>query len=99
MIELVIAIAITGLITGGITMGIFQVIDMNARTSNHMTAVNQVQNAGYWVSLDAQMAQSVNAAGASGFPLTFTWTDWNGDEYQVDYTLEDVGGSTLKNLH
>ncbi len=90
LVELIIAIAITGIITGGITMTIFQIFSGNTRTSNHMTAVRQVQNAGYWVSHDAQMAQSVVITGVSGFPLTLTWVDWeSGDVYQVVYTLED----------
>jgi len=88
LVELLVAIAITGLITGGITMTIFQVFAGNARTSNHMTAVRQVQNAGYWISHDAQMARGVVITGVSGFPLTLTWTEYvSGDEHQVVYTL------------
>jgi prepilin-type N-terminal cleavage/methylation domain-containing protein len=85
--ELILAIAIAGIITGGITMTIFQVFSGSARTSNHMTAVRQVQNAGYWVSLDTQMAKIVDAPGATGFPLTLTWTDWANDDHQVVYSL------------
>ena len=85
LIELLVAIAITGLITGGITMTIFQVFSGNTRTSNHMTAVRQVQNAGYWVSHDAQMAQSVVITGLSGLPLTLTWTEWDGMVNEVTY--------------
>jgi len=88
LVELVIAIAITGIITAAITMAVFQVFNMNTRTSNHMTAVRQVQNAGYWVSRDAQMAQGVVITGVSGFPLTLTWTDWEtGEVHQVIYDL------------
>lgn len=88
--ELMLAIAITGVITGGVTTTIFQVFNMNTRTSNHMTAVRQVQNAGYWVSHDALMAQRVVITGVSGFPLYLTWTDWeSGDVHQVTYTLAD----------
>ena len=47
-IELILAVAITGIITGGITMAITQLLIGNARTSNHMVAIRQVQNAGYW---------------------------------------------------
>ncbi len=89
MIEVVIAIAITAIITGSITMSIFQVFDGNIRSSNHMIAVRQVQNAGYWVSHDTLMAQSVvTDGGATGFPLTLTWTEYvSGDEHRVVYTL------------
>jgi len=66
-------------------MTIFQVFSGNTRTSNHMTAVRQVQNAGYWVSHDAQMAQSVVITGLSGLPLTLTWTEWDGMVNEVTY--------------
>ncbi len=60
LIELVIVIAITGIITAGITMTIFQVFNMNTRTSNRMTAVSQVQHAGKLVSEDILQAQNVD---------------------------------------
>ncbi len=99
LIEILVALAITGLITGGITGTIFQVINGSARSSNHMTAVRQVQNAGYWLSHDGKMAQIVELAEGpleenpvgTKFPLKLTWTDWDGTEHQVIYTLE-VGG-------
>ncbi len=86
------AIAVTAIITGGITMSIFQVFDGNTRSSNHMIAVRQVQNAGYWVSRDVQMARSVApTADPDGFPVTLTWADWDtGDEYQVVYSVSVV---------
>jgi len=93
LIEVVLAIALTGIITGGITMSIFQVFDGNTRTSNHMIAVRQVQNAGYWISHDAQMAQSVELEWqgetpvGTKFPLNLTWTEWDGTSHQVVYTL------------
>jgi prepilin-type N-terminal cleavage/methylation domain-containing protein len=102
LIELMVAIAISSVITGGITMTIFQVIIGSARTNNHMIAVRQAQNAGYWVSHDAQMAQSVTLGASSGFPLTLTWTDWDDNEvHQVAYTLEDMTGGSkqLKRSH
>jgi prepilin-type N-terminal cleavage/methylation domain-containing protein len=90
LIELLVVVAITGLITWGITMTIFQVFNTNTRNSSHMIAIRQVQNAGSWVSPDVQMAQSVNATGGQGFPLTLTWIEWEtGDSHAVNYTLED----------
>jgi prepilin-type N-terminal cleavage/methylation domain-containing protein len=96
LIELVAAIALTGIISGSIVTGIFQVFTFNARTSNHLIAVNQVQNVGYWVSRDVQQAQQVTTSGASGFPLTLTWSDWDGNEYQVVYTIV---GDKLERKH
>jgi len=97
LVELIIAVAITGIIVGAITMTIFQVFSGNERTSNHMTAVKQVQNAGYWISHDAQMAWSVEPADESvdepdgtRFPLTLTWIDWDGTMNEITYAL--VGG-------
>ena len=63
LLEMLLAILIGSLIAGGITATIFQVVMGSARTNNHMIAVRQVQNAGYWVSHDAQMAQNVSWTG------------------------------------
>jgi prepilin-type N-terminal cleavage/methylation domain-containing protein len=97
LIELVIAMAITGVITGAITTTIFQVVNGSARTNNHMTVVREVRSAGYWVSHDAFMAQDVELADESvddpdgtRFPLTLTWTEWDtNDVHEVVYSITD----------
>jgi len=91
LLEMLLALLIGSLIAGGITATIFQVVIGSARTNNHMIAVRQVQSAGYWVSHDAQMAQTVvPATDADGFPLTLSWTDWAGTSNVITYTI--VGG-------
>lgn len=60
MVELLVAVAITGLIAGGIATTIYQVFGINTLSNNHMLAVRQVQNAGHFISHDAQMAQSID---------------------------------------
>ena len=101
--ELVIAIAISGIIAGTATGTIFQVFSGSTRSNNHMVAVRQVQNAGYWVSRDTQMAQSMMfddpaTTDVTEF-LTLSWTEWDtSDVHRVAYTLEDISGSELKNL-
>jgi prepilin-type N-terminal cleavage/methylation domain-containing protein len=87
ILEILIAIAVTGLITSGVTGAIFQIIEGSTRSSNDVAAIREVQKAGYWISQDAQMAQDLEMVGVSGFPLTLTWIDWEGDEYQSVYTL------------
>ena len=91
LLELLIVIALTGLVTAAITMTVFQVFNMNTRTANRMAAVSQVQHAGKLVSEDILEAQSVNATGSLGFPLTFTRTDpATNNTYEVIYTLVDM---------
>jgi len=96
LIELVVAIAITALIIGGITMAIFQVFDVNSRSTTRMTAVKQVENAVHWLSRDAKMAQDVQPGENSGFPLNLTWVEWDNTVNQVTYALENGG---LKRSH
>jgi len=84
----VVAIALAGILTAGITMTFAHVFSGSTRTSNHMTAVRQVQSAGYWVSKDALQAQNVTPDGGdSGFPLTLTW-EWEGTTNEVRYELQ-----------
>lgn len=59
LIELIVAIAITSIITLGIMMTIFQVMSGNVRNSGEMNVVSQVQNTGYWISSDIQMADEI----------------------------------------
>ena len=104
LIDLIVAIAITSAITGGIAMAIFQVFNINTQSSNHMLAVRQVQTAGYWISHDTQMAQitdpdPVDDGTTLGTEvLTLTWVGWPRldlednqliDSYEVHYTYDD----------
>jgi len=99
LLELLIAMLLTGIITGSITMTILQVFNMNTRTSNHMTAVRQVQHAGFWVSPDVQMAKNVTTGGSPGVLLTLTWNEGGtGIPHEVIYTLEDMPSGEFQRL-
>lgn len=99
-IELVVAITIAALVVAATSMAIFQVLKNSESNSNHMTAVRQVQNAGYWISRDTHMAQSVTTDNlTSPSFLVISWTEENsGDKYQVVYTLENMPESELRTL-
>jgi prepilin-type N-terminal cleavage/methylation domain-containing protein len=94
LIELIIVIALTGIITTAITMTIFQVFNMNTRTSNRMTAVSQVQNAGKIVSEDILEAQTdkINANRVGNRLLVVGWTapTPDGTTYNVTYALQNM---------
>ncbi len=94
LIELAIAMAISGIIAGTVTVTMFQLFDSTGRTSTHMTAVRQVRSAGYWVTHDALMAQDVAVAAEPGFPFTLTWNDWTDNE--VHTVVYNIVGDKLE---
>jgi prepilin-type N-terminal cleavage/methylation domain-containing protein len=89
LIELLVALAVTGVIAGIMGMAIFEVFDVNARSTARMTAVKNVENAVHWITRDAQMAQVVNTGLPSGFPLTLTWVEWNDTSNNVTYSVQN----------
>jgi len=98
LIEMVVVIVLIGLITGGITAAIMQVLTINTRASNHMIAIRQVQQAGKEVSKDALQAQSINATISPDVLLILTWDEWGTNQTNtVNYTLENMSGG-LKRL-
>lgn len=96
LVELLVAMLVTGIITASITATVWQVFTINSRSLNHMTAVRQVQSAGYWVSQDALMAQTVNTENLSGPQdiVQLSWTDWDGTVHNVTYSID--GNSRLE---
>lgn len=95
LVELMIAIALAGIVTAGITMMVSNVFAASVRTSNHMTAVRQVQSAEYWLSRDVRQASpsDIDLAPLNGQFLVLTWSEWDdeGEGLRVvkaEYTLE-----------
>jgi prepilin-type N-terminal cleavage/methylation domain-containing protein len=102
MLELITAVGVSSVISVGIMMTLYQVVTGSARTGNHLTAVMQVEQAGYWVSRDAQVAQAIDDEPAGGEFLVLNWTDWDNTAHTVTYTLEgtellrDDGGQQIR---
>jgi type II secretory pathway pseudopilin PulG len=102
ILELVIVILLTGIITAAVTTTFFQVFNMNTRTANHMIAVSQVQQAGKIVSEDMLEAQPqsdmIDDSPEEGEFLILGWVAQNSTEYKVIYTLEDMPNGEFKVL-
>jgi len=88
IIELMVVIVLTGLITTAITTTFFQVFNMNARTANHMSALSQVQQAGKLVSEDILESQAIDDNPTGGEFLILGWNS-TGETHEITYTLED----------
>ena len=89
LIEVLVVLTITSCIGGGAAAAVYQVININALSGNHVIAVKQVENAVYWIGRDVQMAQVLQPGGVSGFPLSLSWVEWDNTGHQVAYVLED----------
>jgi prepilin-type N-terminal cleavage/methylation domain-containing protein len=111
LVEVLIALAITGLIGGAIATSIVQMFDVNHQNTNSITAQRQVQQVGYNMSRDGQNAQEIYYESADlssyygSYPnaiAVFAWTDWNGAEIEIVYSLaggalerEQIGSTSL----
>jgi len=88
LVELLIATAILGTITGALSMAIVAVMKTSDVSKDWAVSLQQVQNAGYWISRDVLMAQDVSPEPTSGVLVRL---DLDGS--QVDYVFD---GSMLK---
>lgn len=89
LVELIVALAITGIIGLGAAIANAQVLTQTAKNNDYTTAGRQTLNAVHWIGRDTQMSQAIQPGGASGFPLTLMWIDWDNKLYQVVYSLDD----------
>jgi prepilin-type N-terminal cleavage/methylation domain-containing protein len=89
LIEIIATLAISGIIALGATMANGQVITQTVKNNDYTTANRQVLNAIQWISRDAQMAQTILPHGASGFPLTLQWVEWDNSVHTANYSLEN----------
>jgi len=99
LIELLITVMILAGIGVVINAAIVELVHSN-RTSSHMVAVRQVQQAGHRVSQDCIQAQNINTSnvtGSGGFPLTLKWTVWEGGvDHEVVYNLTPPSGGVCQ---
>jgi prepilin-type N-terminal cleavage/methylation domain-containing protein len=89
LIEMVVGLALAGILTTGITTFAVQTITEGARSNNRMQAICQLENAGYWVSRDVQMAENITLGQSAGFPLQLFWIDEDQNEYRVTFTMTE----------
>ena len=105
LIEVAMAIAVLAMIALAGTAVTFQALKATGQSNDRMTAIPQVQNAGYWISRDAQMAESIFVDNLEPHDfIILNWKDYeNGDttHHEVKYFFEDLsdGIGKLKRKH
>jgi prepilin-type N-terminal cleavage/methylation domain-containing protein len=87
LLELIVVVALMGLIGLGASAATVQVMTQGEKNSNYVVASRETNNVMYWISRDAQMAQTVQTTGQSGFPLTLSWTNWDNSQHVAVYSI------------
>jgi type II secretory pathway pseudopilin PulG len=95
IIELVIAIALVGIIGASVVTLISLLYNSSGSTSDSVTVQNQVGNASAWIIVDAQMAQHVVIHDTlyPGSLVTFEWVVWKDDDNiknEITYVINDA---------
>lgn len=95
LVELAVAVAIMGAIGATAAMAVNQVSRGTEYSNNSITAVQQVKNAGYWISRDVQKAHSVIAENLTAPEfMIIEWTEWDEHDnpiyHTIKYLIEDL---------
>lgn len=80
--ELLITVAITGLIVGFLGTAIYQIITVTEYSNDRMIAMHELQNAAHWFSRDGQMAST--ASGGNELVLALP------DDSSITYAVVDT---------
>jgi len=88
LIEVLVTLAILGAIMGVMSAAVITIMRVHSQNTEWNVNLRQVQNAGHWISRDALMAQVVSD-NKTGVFLALSWSDWEGNSYDVDYVLND----------
>lgn len=95
VIEMVVAFSLSAMIALAGMAFVFQSINTADRTEDHLTVVAAAENAGYWLSRDAYMADNVITDNlTSPAILVLKWTEWGyGDTniyHSATYSIENL---------
>ena len=75
LIELLLALAITGILGTGAAVTISQLFQNNTRNNDYLSAVIKIETAGNYISKDVQTAEEIQATGLSGSNFVILY--WN----------------------
>ena len=100
-IDIIVGLLIMSVIALGSGMTIFQVMKVTTQSNSDIMALQHLQNAGYWIGRDAQMADNVNTDNLSSNEfLKLSWTEGDSSEnitdHVVTYYFDDLSGNIGK---
>ena len=104
LLEVVVVTVIVALIANGVLVSVFHVLRNSESSENKISAITAVQNAGYWISMDARKAQEVTAqAFSEGRTIILSWDErLEGDTEStdgLDYAFSGDGGNNWSSYY
>jgi prepilin-type N-terminal cleavage/methylation domain-containing protein len=90
LIEVIVGLAISSILGGGIIMGIYQIGRVNEMSNARVTSVKQLENALYYINRDVQMSQSIDSE-SEDYWLKLDWTEWEENNYNEVTYIVDAG--------
>ncbi|MCZ6789996.1 MAG: prepilin-type N-terminal cleavage/methylation domain-containing protein [Chloroflexi bacterium] len=97
LVELLLAAAISALIATTLGAAIHQFIMASERGNDNLRALHDVQNAGFWLTLDGERAEGTNLVDSAppAQSMTLSWTS-GGQAHTSTYS---ISGTALKRDH
>ena len=89
LIELMIALCITGVVAVSVVTTIYQLRNISNIHYAHVMSVKQVENAVFYLNRDIQQAQNIET-NVQGNWLTLNWTSWDTSQHQITYRFSNV---------
>ncbi|MDD5703844.1 MAG: type II secretion system protein [Dehalococcoidales bacterium] len=90
LVEVLVGIALTGILSVALTAGIAQIINVNASSTSQMSVIKDVENAVDAIRADILMAQRIEP-GSDDIWLTLEWTSWENARTTIEYRLLGSG--------
>ena len=102
--EIIIVLIISALLLVGSSQMVYHMVVTSTKDRAKADALCQVQYVGFWISEDVMQARPEGVILSGGnetdpsvlhFPITIEWTQWNGVEHEVVYSIEYYENWTL----
>ncbi|MFC1937482.1 type II secretion system protein [Chloroflexota bacterium] len=104
LIELMLVMAISGVLLSGLVVSIYRVSWGTIHTNADNVALSEINNAALWLKKDAQMSQTTNLTDGAPAETTLElyWTDYTGwatDETRNHSSTYSLSGTELLRTH
>jgi prepilin-type N-terminal cleavage/methylation domain-containing protein len=94
LVEMLVVLFILGGVMSVMSTAVVLILRTSEQNNEWNVNLRQVQNAGYYISRDALMAQAVTTTKPGCF-LSLSWSEWNGNPNTIDYYYDAFDNKKL----